>query len=245
MPLLDTWLVPLIVAVVGLLGGVIGARIGASSSLRLRLIDIVQDDNRAHHNFQVRAVEAVNELGLATHHMLNRRITYLRAQAAKTADSTLPRQAIVKPLEVSPAEDQRVQSATESWRSVLAEAHVFAKPGGVGALEEFDQQRHVVVSRTDEAWRHSELADVIRALELARTECDALREHHGRQVYRELQVEKAIGTVAVFDLARRRRLRRVAKQIVDATSKQIASGQQLIEDANQVRRGKSEVSPES
>lgn len=69
-------------------------------------------------------------------------------------------------------------------------------------------------------------------------------EHHGRQVYRELQVEKAIGTVAVFDLARRRWLRLVAKQIVNTTSKQIASGKGLIEKANQVRHDRTEVNPE-
>lgn len=231
-PILEIWVLPIAIAIIGLLGGAIGARIGASSSLRLRLVDIVQSDNDAHHKFHVQAVAAVNELGLATHHMLNRRIGYIRTLISSAQPNELPQQVTLKPLEISPNEDLRVASATEAWRSVLAEAHVFAKQRSISAFEKYDQQRHEVISLTDGAWSKSALTEVLKQLEAAMEACEMLREHFGRQIYRELQIEKATGTVAVFDLARRWRLRRVAKQIVDATAKQIASGLELVENAN-------------
>lgn len=231
-PILEIWVLPIAIAVIGLLGGIIGARIGASSSLRLRLVDIVQSDNDAHHKFHVGAIAAVNELGLATHHMLNRRIGYLRSLTSSVRLDKAQQQVKLNPLEISPNEDLRVASATEAWRAVLAEAHVFAKARCISAFEKYDQQRHTVISLTDGSWSKPELTDVVEQLEAAMAACETLRGHFGRQIYRELQIEKATGTLAVFDLARRWRLRRVAKQIVKATEKQIASGLELVENAN-------------
>ncbi|MDQ1124886.1 hypothetical protein [Microbacterium trichothecenolyticum] len=198
--------VPLVVAAVGAVAVAIGGWMAARSSLRGRLIDMLRDDERERRAFQVRAVSAVNVLGVATGQLIRARLqglqgieAGLRAQAAAGASGTVTVNVDADTL--SPKEDARVIAATEAWRTVMAEAHVFASDETYTAMRAFDDKRAEVVDAVNAGTQQSDLLTAIVDLEAAQEACDELRERYTHRLYRELQIEKLTGTASVFFLA--------------------------------------------
>ncbi|WP_295850380.1 hypothetical protein [uncultured Microbacterium sp.] len=208
--------VPLIVAAVGAVAVGVGAWIASRSALRSRLIDLTREDERERRAFQVRVVSAVNVLGVATAHLLRVRlegmraiVAQLRMQAASGATGTVT--VSVDPDTLSPKEDARVVAATDAWRTVLAEAHVFASDATHAAMSAFDDHRAVVTDAINTGTRQNDLITAIAELEHAQEMCDDLRSYFAEQIYRELQAEMLTGTARVFFLGHVRRLRYFVK----------------------------------
>ncbi|POH75169.1 hypothetical protein CVS27_00725 [Arthrobacter glacialis] len=74
---INAWVIPIVIAILGLAGVAVGGGLAATSLLRVRLIDKVREDSRGHRDFQVRAVEAMNELGTSSAHLIAKRISTL------------------------------------------------------------------------------------------------------------------------------------------------------------------------
>lgn len=233
------WVIPIVIAILGLSGVAVGGWLAARSLLRLRLIDKVREDSRDHRDFQVRAVEAMNELGTASAQVIIKRISVLsqarEAARAEILASGNRKKITIEPLNLSPDEDKRIVKATEAWRSVLAEGHAFASTGTGEALSAMDQRRSELVSAINEAVMQKDISDTIRSLEAAQDISEDLRSHYARQVYRHLQIEKVMGDTRVFQLAHMRRLRTFAKNLTEMHRDQITEGQKLIEDADNER----------
>ncbi len=209
---------PLVVAVIGVIAVTVGAWLAARSALRVRLMDMVREDARDHRDYQVRAVAAVNALGTASAHLIRARLAFLRQQrdAARTEALAMKAPATITmegPFDLSPDEDKRVARATDEWRFILAEGHAFASEGTGLALQGFDAKRSELVSAVNEALTQIDVSDAIRGLEVAQSICDDLRGLQARSLYRELQIEKVAGAARVFRLAHIRRLRSFAKQV--------------------------------
>lgn len=225
--------VPLVVAVVGVVAVAVGAGVAARSSLRVRLIEMEREEDRDHRDFQIRTVAAVNALGTATAHLIRARLTFLRAlrdeARARMSESGDPTQiAMPGPFNLSPSEDARVASATDQWRSILAEGHAFASAGTGNALEAFDQRRAELVTAVNEATLEPDISDSIRGLEAADLLCTDLRVHYGRQIYRHLQVAKLAASARVFHLAHVWRLGAFTRQVANMHHADIDAAQDLI-----------------
>lgn len=224
---------PLVVAVVGVIAVAVGAGLAARSALRVRLIDSEREDARDHRDFQIRAVAAVNALGTASAHVIRARLAFVRArhdeaQAQLLATGVTAPITVDKQSGISPKEDARVAASTEEWRSILAEGHAFASAGTGDALQAFDQRRAELVSAVNAATVQSKFADVIRGLEAADLICEDLRSHYAKQIYRNLQVEKVAGSARVFQLAHVRRLRTFTKRVTAMHYADIDQAQDLI-----------------
>ena len=118
--------------------------------------------------------------------------------------------------------------ATEEWRRILAEGHAFASDGTGTALEAFDEQRAKLVTAVNLATAQPEISDAIRGLEAANVLCDDLRDFYGKQVYRNLQVEKVSGSARMFQLAHIRRLRTFTKRVTAMHHADIDAARDLI-----------------
>lgn len=233
------WLLPLIVALVGVLGVGVGGWLAARSTLRVRLIDMLQDSAREHREFQARVVAAINELGTALAHVIAKRRQVLqrllveaRAKAAASKDGGT---VSIDPLELSPEEDTRVVRATERWRAVMAEGHTYASQEAGEAMQAADIRRSELVEAVNASFTHSDILDAIEALDEAGKICDDFREHYARQVYRHLQIEKVAGEARIFQLAKVRRLRKMANDLTALFEGQIADGRLLVSEADRVR----------
>jgi hypothetical protein len=219
------WLVPLGLALIGVLGVIFGARIAATSTLRSRLVDMMREDFRDQREFQIRAVAAVSELGTASALLILRRLDVLNetranAIAALTkTEQTAPVQTF--PGALSPAEDKRLTIATERWRSVLAEGHAFASDSTGQALRIFDEHRSSLVTIVNRATAETDLLQAIIGFELATESCDTLRSTHAVAIYRNLQIEKVSGTARIFHLAHVRRLSAFTKKLTTLYERQI------------------------
>jgi hypothetical protein len=233
--------IPLVVAIVGVIAVSVGAWVAARSTLRVRLIDMMREDSRDHRNFQIRTVGAVNELGTASSHLIRVRLSYLRAMCEQARTQALASGGPVtislqNSTEVSAVEEARVADATDAWRSVLAEGHAFASTGAGDALQALDQRRADLVNAVNAATSRVNIDDAIRGLEAANEICNDLRGHFARQVYRHLQIEKVTGSARVFQLAHIRKLRTLTKQISRMQEAQIDEANKLIENADRERR---------
>lgn len=224
---LGDWLIPALVAVLGLIGVGVGAWLASGSALRIRLMDLTQRLNETQRDFQIRAVSAVNALGIAMALAVEHKSQSLRAiiddavaraRAAGVAAGTIQFDAEVRlPNEL----DEGVKAATAAWRAVLAEAQAFTDSTMAAAFEEFDAQRELVVKAANAA---SDLA----GLENAMREAERLRGDFGPQIYRVLQLEKVKGSWRMYQLAHVRGIRRLARQISSATATEIERGEELI-----------------
>ena len=221
------WLVPLSLALLGVLGVVLGARIAATSSLRSRLVDMMREDSQEQRAFQIRAVAAVNELGTSSTLLILRRLSALneaKASALMAIEASgTSHVAQAFPGDLSPAEDKRVAAATEKWRVVLAEGHAFASDSTGHALQQFDERRSTLVTIVNEATGEPDLIDAIRGLESAKKVCEELRSESAVQIYRNLQIEKVSGSARIFHLAHVARLGSFTKEITAMYDKQIST----------------------
>jgi hypothetical protein len=220
------WLVPLALALIGVLGVVFGARIAATSNLRSRLVDMMREDSQEQREFQIRAVAAVNELGTASALLIIRRLSALheaKTSAMMTLEASGTSSAVqIRPEHLSPAEDRRVAAATERWRSVLAEGHAFASDSTGHALRQFDARRSTLVTTVNEATGETDLIDAITGLESAANVCEELRSEDAVRIYRNLQIEKVSGSARIFHLAHVRRLGSFTKTLTALYEEQIS-----------------------
>ncbi|MBB2974476.1 hypothetical protein FHX49_000017 [Microbacterium endophyticum] len=220
------YVVPLLLALLGIGGIALGAWISARSALRSRLIDMNVEEAGREREFGTRAVAAVSELGIATLHViedLQRRGAELDAQTRPTTMA----------IPLSPALVAREEAATDKWRAVLAEAQ-FYTAGNLGdAFWSFDKQRERVVQAVNRSTSTSDL-------DVARVECDVWREHHARQLYRLLQVDKVRGRARVYHLAHERCLRSMTKKLTKDLQLEMEKGEQIVraESSKEDRREK-------
>ncbi|KAA0960805.1 hypothetical protein FQ142_07945 [Microbacterium sp. ANT_H45B] len=226
--------VPLVVAAVGVIAVSAGAGVAARSSLRVRLIEMEREEDRDHRDFQIRTVAAVNALGTASAHLIRARLVLLRAlrdeaRAQMRESGTTTRINVPGPFDLSPDEDTRVATATEQWRSILAEGHAFAAPGTGDALQAFDERRAELVTAINQATLEPDISDSIRSLEAAELICTDLRVHYGRQIYRHLQVAKLAASARVFHLAHVWSLGTFTKRVANMHHADIDSARRLIE----------------
>ena len=234
--------IPLTVAGVGVVAVAAGAWVAARSALRVRLIDMMREEARDHRSFQIRAVAAVNELGTASAHLIRARLTFMRekrdeAHARSIAAGGGAPIVLEGPFDISPSQDARVAAATDEWRSILAEGHAFASGGTGAALEAFDLKRAELVIAVNDGTAQADISDAVRGLEAAARVCDDLRAHYARQIYRQLQVEKAAGAARVFQLAHIRLLRTFAKKLTARYYSDIGAAEAVIAEAAADREG--------
>ena len=219
---LGLYVIPLVLALLGIGGIAIGAWISARSALRSRLIDMNVEEADREREFSARAVAAISELSIATHHL----IADLQRRGAELAAQTGgPTQAA---LHLDPDLVSREQLATDNWRAVPAEAQFFTAGDLGDAFWAFDRQREVVVQAVNRATSAAGLA-------AANGECDKWREYHARQVYRLLQVNKVRGRARVYHLAHERRLRGFAKTLTNDQQAEMQKGEQLVRDESAKR----------
>lgn len=214
----DAAVVPLTVAAVGAVAVAIGGWMAARSSLRGRLIDMMRDNEQERRAFQVRVVRAVNDLTLASTHLNRERLSALRrlVEEARSQAETLSDSGSVSftftTANLSPKADARAAAATDAWRSVFAEAQVFASGETYGALEAFDFQRGELVDAVNAAMRQPDLLASIVKMEAADELCNELSNSFAVNVYRQLQIEMLKGGARIFYLGHVMRLRRFAKE---------------------------------
>jgi hypothetical protein len=162
-------LLPVAIAVIGLLGVLAAAIIAARTAIRSRLYEA--NDRRATEfaQFQVRATAAINELLIVSSVILDD----FEARKAAAIEEAIREGENEYSLEaVSPEVRERAATATAQWRAVLAESHVHP-----------DEQVQTALVRFDEA--RSAFVDAINArdMALARTK---LNGHDVQAVYRTL-----------------------------------------------------------
>lgn len=212
-------LIPLLVAALGAGAVAIGAGIASTSALRVRLIDMVREEEKDRQAFHVRVVAAVNRLGTASAALNRARLAALNARLNEArrlaASGEQPGQIMIPGGLISPTEDARVATATDEWRAVLAEAHVFASEETGAAMRAFDEQRAALVTAENNAVVIPDLLLAIRAMESAGSIGDDLRSTHAKRIYRALNAEKRNGAAKVFHMAYVGRPGKLAKQIYD------------------------------
>ncbi|MXS73687.1 hypothetical protein CSIV_12455 [Microbacterium sp. CSI-V] len=212
---LALYVLPLALALLGVVGVAIGAWISARSALRSRLIDMNAKEAEAEREFGVRAVAAVTDLGIATHHLI---------EDLQTRGAELARGAKGQPVSVlltlDPARMARVTELTDTWRAVLAESQFYTAGALADALRDFDTQRDVVVRMVNAAGTPQDLEEAMK-------ECDAFRDFYARQVYLRLQVEKMRGRARIYHLAHVRRLRHLARSLTDDLQREMITGEKL------------------
>lgn len=217
------YVVPLVLALLGIGGVAIGAWIAARSALRSRLIDLNVAEAEAERAFGIRAVGVVANLGIATHHL----IEDLQQRGEKIASDANGHPVSVM-LSLDATRSKQVERLTDEWRAVLAEAQFYTAGRLADALYAFDQQREIVVKDVNSARTEQDLAKALR-------DCDVWREHHARQVYRLFQIDKVQGRARVYRLAHVWRLRRFAKQLDDALVQAMRDGHDLVTSADKAR----------
>jgi hypothetical protein len=212
--------VPLGLAVLGVVGVAVGAWMSARASLRGRLIDINEREAGIQRAFGIRVVAAVSELGIATAQIIDDGLErgILEARQAQAAGETT----VLFAYEESLVE--RLDSATEEWRTVLAASQYHTTGSLAEALYAFDRQRSVVVHALNAASNR-------RTLTIAKKESDTLRKYHSGQVFRLLQVDKIRSTARIYHLAHVLRLRHFAKSLSVALNEDMAMGEKLVKDA--------------
>ncbi|WJM15521.1 hypothetical protein [Microbacterium arborescens] len=217
---LTVYAVPLILALLGIVGVAIGAWIAARSALRSRLIDLNAAEAASERAFGIRAVAVVTSLGIATHHL----IEDLQQRGQKIADAADGRPVTVM-LELDPARSKQVELLTDEWRAVLAEAQFYTTGKLAKALYEFDQQRDIVVKGVNGATHAEGLASASDA-------CAVWREYHARQVYRLFQIDKIQGRARIYRIAHVRRLRHLARSLDKALTESMKDGDRLVRAAD-------------
>ncbi|KJL37846.1 hypothetical protein RR49_00909 [Microbacterium ginsengisoli] len=216
---MSAYVVPLVLALLGIAGIALGAWIAARSALRSRLIDLNVKEAEDERAFGVRAVSVVTSLGIATHHLI---------EDLKRRSDELARPANGQPVTVMLTLDversAHVARLTDEWRAVMAEAQFYTSGDLAKAFYAFDNQRDIVIQRVNGA---STAADLNAAIE----ECETLREHSAVQIYRLLQVAKVKGRARIYRLAHVRRLHHFAETLDAALTREIATGESIARDA--------------
>lgn len=219
-----TYLVPIAVAVVGLLGLAVAAWIAARSAIRVRIVDMLREQGEAERAFQVRTVSAVNELLIAMGQLhLTSKAIIDAATAAAHAQAVANRQAVVNvSVQVPHDPDQlkRVTTATTEWRSVIAESHYHADQELAEAIQTWDTQRDAVVRALNSA--------SVREFMTAEAALKRLGEVETRQLYRVLQVRKVQSILRVAHALRVVRLHRYNVKWEAQLRGVITQGQELI-----------------
>jgi cell division protein ZapA (FtsZ GTPase activity inhibitor) len=223
--LLSIYVVPLLLALLGIGGIAVGAWIAARSALRSRLIDLNVKEAESERAFGVRAVAVVTDLGIATHHLIED-LKQRSDALAKPANG----QPVSVMLELDSERTARVAELTDRWRGVMAEAQFHTAGDLAKAFYAFDAQREVVVTTVNAAHEAQDLVNALR-------ECATWREYHARQIYRLLQVDKVKGRARVYRLAHVYRLHHFAKTLDRALAREMLSGDQLVQAAARRHEG--------
>ncbi|MGU3358665.1 hypothetical protein ACLBWJ_15530 [Microbacterium sp. M4A5_1d] len=214
------YVVPLILALLGIIGVAIGAWIAARSALRSRLMDLNGAEAASERAFGIRAVAIVTNLGIATHHL----IEDLQQRGQKIAAAADGRPVTVM-LGLDPVRSKQIELLTDEWRSVLAEAQFYTTGKLAEALYAFDQQRDIVVKSLNGATRAEDLAAAADA-------CAVWREYHARQVYRLFQIDKIQGRARIYRIAHVRRLRHLARSLDKALVNSMKEADRLVQSVD-------------
>ena len=224
----SVYVVPLVLALLGIAGIALGAWIAARSALRSRLIDLNVKEAEQERAFGIRSISVATELSMATHcvieDMLARGMELARKHA-EAARATNAESALVE-LRLDPELMGRVSALTDRWREVLAEAQFYTAGKLAAAFYAFDGQRDKVVRAVNEASGPAELKAALR-------ECDAFRDFYVGQIARLLQVDRMRGRARIYHLAQVRRLRDFAKSLAVALQHQMDEGDKLVRAAEQ------------
>lgn len=214
------YVVPLILALLGIIGVAIGAWIAARSALRSRLVDLNAAEAASERAFGIRAVAVVTNLGIATHHL----IEDLQQRGRKIA-ATADGRPVTVMLNLDPARSKQIELLTDEWRAVLAEAQFYTTGKLAKALYAFDQQRDIVVKSVNGVTRAEDL-------EAAADACAVWREYHARQVYRLFQIDKIQGRARIYRIAHVRRLRHLARSLDEALVESMKEADRLVQSVD-------------
>lgn len=219
-----TYVVPIAVAVVGLVGLAVAAWIASRSAIRVRIVDMLREEGEVVRAFQVRTVSAVNEVLIAmgqVHLSLKAKLDQIAGDAqARAQNGGAVRVNVTIELHHDPEQLQRVRTATAEWRAVLAESQYHSDQQLANALQAWDEQRERVVLALNR--------EDMRDLETAGEALDRLGEVETRQLYRVLQVRKVQSTLSVAHALGVWGLHRYSVKWVEHLRNQIQKGNDLI-----------------
>lgn len=223
-PISIDWLIPALAASIGLIGALYGAQIGAASSVRLRLIDIVAAENADQRKFQMGITASASELYLSMTH----RVKHLHkvvcaeearswAQSQQTENSVLLR--ITPEMLNESGTLQRAQEATTKWRTFLTEAQLHTGSQVLQAAEGLDAKRAAIANAVNLALEQKDVALIKEHLDAALELSEELGEHQLRDLFRALQVEKFAAQVRLHAFVTARRPRQLSRRILKGMAK--------------------------
>lgn len=216
---------PLWVAVVGVVGLSIAAWIAARSALRQRLIDVARADFDKRSEFHVRAIAAINEIGITSALVIHYYHATFTAALAAMRQGPRPPLGGESHLQIpiDPALGARVETATAAWRTTLAESHLYTGGTLSDAIGEFDVQRAVAIEAINA------MDGTPESLTLAEAELSTLTDFNTRRLYLLLQVEKVRGSGTLAHIARRWFPRRYAVEWQQEIERQIEQAHTILE----------------
>ncbi|NHI17257.1 hypothetical protein [Microbacterium excoecariae] len=209
-------------AIFGVVGIMFGGWMTARTSLRLRLIEVQEDESSEFRQFRVRTITAVNELGIATSRLVQDWGSVLdqirQALPDDSSPESMPQAVKISIRSASDALSERVKIATEAWRVTLSEAQVHADVEVSNKIIEIDNTRAKIVDAFNSVQTDQNL-EVARAGLRNVTKLDTyFREVLMRELYREMQLQDAKFVARRYQLASTHRIgaltRYIAKQSV-------------------------------